>query len=118
MLEDFFAKHMRRLRKGSVRVTDLNRDEAGEIVRRVAVGARCAGREALGAIGDRRQRLVIDRHEGTCIFREISAFRHYDRDRLADEARFVPGKTVGHQRLLDRRARHQQRNRLMLHRLG
>jgi len=104
--------------KGTVHVTDLDRDEAGEIVRRIAVGARCARREALRAVGDRRQRLVIDRHEGGCIFCEIPAFRNDDRHQLADEARFVFGKAVGHQRLLDRRARHQERNRLALHRFG
>jgi hypothetical protein len=117
MLEDLFAEHMRGLGEGGVGVADADRDEGGEIVRRAAMRQRRAGGQRRRAVGNRRQRREIDLDQRGGILREITALGDHDRDRLADEAGFLLGEAMRHVDLLDRRARHQQRHGLALHRL-
>ena len=74
--------------------------------------------EALGTIVHRRQRLVIDVAPVRGVFGDIAAVRDHEGDRLADVAHFVLGEAIRHERLLDRRVRHQQRQRLPLHDSG
>ncbi len=116
MLEQLLAKDMRRLREGGLGVPDIDRDDGGEIRGCVPMGERRAGLKRCDAIGHRRQRLVIDLDQRGRILGQIAAVGHHDGDRLAHEAGFVLGEAIRHVGLLDRRARHQERHGLPLHR--
>jgi hypothetical protein len=56
------------------------------------VGARRLRRERVAAIGDCRQRLVVDGNQRRGVFGNVARPRDHDRHRLADESDLVLGK--------------------------
>jgi hypothetical protein len=116
MLEQLLAKDMGGLRESGLGVPDIDRNDGGEIGRGVPMGERRPGLKRRDAIGRRRQRLVIHIDQRGRILGQIAAVGHYDGDRLAHKAGFVFGEAIRHIGLLDRRARHQERHGLPLHR--
>ena len=112
VLVDLLAKHVRRAGERAVGVADLD----GKARRDVRFGARVRERRAVlqrrPAVVHRGQRLVFDFHQLRGVLRDVAAVRDHARDRLAGIAGFVLHERVRHVRLLDRRVRHEQRQRL------
>src|SRR5262245_28366138 len=65
------------------------------IARMAAMCERGAGLEGLPAIGDRRQRLVIDGDEGCRVFGDITCLCDHDGDRFTHEGDLVLGENEG-----------------------
>ena len=113
MLVNFFAKHMRRAGERAIGVAYLQRKARGDIRFRTRVRQRRARIQRGAAIVDRRQRFVIDFHQLRGIFGDVAAVGDHARHRFSGVTGFVLGERVRQLDQLDRRMRHQQRQRVV-----
>ncbi len=116
--EQPLAHHMGSACECRVGVADRDRHPRRDIRFRVRMGERTAGHDRGGAIRHSCQRLVIHLHQRGGILRDMAAVGHHDRDRLAHIDGFLADERIRHMELGDGRGRHEQRQRVLLHRLG